>query len=288
MAQRDEVVGAALERCTQTLRQFGLENAALEARLLLEHVTGQSRASMLAHPEAMLEPSAAHALALLVDRRTAGEPIAYLLRKREFFGLQYFVDPRVLVPRPETEVVVSEALEIASDRSTDIHIVDVGTGSGAIALALATHLPHARVTAVDVSRDALEVAALNALRLGVADRVELIQGDVISWLAKPVDLIVANLPYIPADSMVKLFPEVRDYEPHLALDGGLGGIELNNRLLQEIPTKLVPGGHLLMECEPHQMEALNVVTRTLMPGSEIDFVVDGFGHARVFHVTMPA
>lgn len=288
MTQGEQDVGAALERCTQTLRKYGLEQAPLEARMLLEHVTGQSRSWMLAHPDAAIEQSAAQELGRLIDRRTDGEPMAYLLRRREFYGLNFYVDPRVLVPRPETEIIVTEALKVAADHLTPIHIVDVGTGSGAIALALATHLPRARVTAVDISRDALDVAALNALRLGVADRVELVQGDVLSWLAQPVDLIVANLPYIPTDSMVKLFPEVRDYEPHLALDGGSGGIELNNRLLHEISRLLMPGGHLLMECEPHQMESLNVLTRTLMPGAEIDFLLDGFGHARVFQVTVPA
>jgi len=254
--------------------------------MLIEHVTGQSRAWVLAHPEALLDSAADEQLQGLVARRAGGEPIAYILGKREFYGLELYVDHRVLIPRPETEIVIDQIVQLVKEWRPSAHIVDVGTGSGAIALALAANLPGARITAVDCSREALEVASPNAERLDLTNRVELIQGDVVSWLGSRVDVIVANLPYIPSESIRLLVPEVRDFEPRLALDGGMGGVDLNLRLLEELPRLLTPGGHAFLECEPHQIEALRMAASRLIPGVEIDFLLDGNHHARFLHFTM--
>jgi release factor glutamine methyltransferase len=254
--------------------------------MLVEHVIGQPRAWVLAHPEAFLDSAADELLQRLVARRAGGEPIAYILGKREFYGLELYVDHRVLIPRPETEIVIDEVVQLVREWRPTAHIVDVGTGSGAIALALAANLPSARITAVDSSREALEVAYPNAERLGLAQRIELIQGDILSWLGSHVDVIVANLPYIPSESIRLLVPEVRDFEPRLALDGGMGGVDLNLRLLEELPRLLLPGGQAFLECEPHQIEALRMAASRLMPNLEIDFLLDGNHHARFLHLTV--
>jgi release factor glutamine methyltransferase len=281
-------VGRAVERSVRSFRGTDVTEPLLEAQMLVEHATGQSRSWVISHPEAPLDPSTDREIQELVDRRASGEPMAYIVRKRDFYGLAIHVDSRVLIPRPETEIVVEEVLPLVRDHPGPVHIVDVGTGSGAIVLALAANLRSARLTAVDCSRDALDVAALNARTLGFAERIEFVQGDIISWLLKRVDIIVANLPYIPEDSIRRLRPEIRDFEPRIALDGGLGGIEPNRRLLQQLQHLLLPGGHAFLECEPYQIEALRMAASASLPGSDIDFVIDGFGDARFLHVIMPS
>jgi release factor glutamine methyltransferase len=280
-------IGRAIERSVLRFRGTEVTDPQLEARMLVEHVLGQPRAWVLAHPEALVDSSADEHLQRLVARRAGGEPIAYIVRKREFFGLDLYVDSRVLIPRPETEVLIDETLQLVRDSRPSAHILDVGTGSGAIALALATNLPSARITAVDCSREALEVASINVERFGLADRIELIQGDIVSWLGSPVDIIVANLPYIPSESIRLLVPEVRDFEPRLALDGGTGGVILNLRLIEELPRLLVPDGHVFLECEPHQIEALRMAASRSVPDVEIDFLLDGNHHARFLHLIRP-
>jgi release factor glutamine methyltransferase len=273
-------IGRAIERSVRRFRGTDVREPLLEARMLVEHVIGQSRAWVLAHPEVTLDDEMDQALERLVARRASGEPIAYIMRKREFYGLELYVDPRVLIPRPETEVVIDEIVQLVRERPDSTHIVDIGTGSGAIALALAANLPSARISAVDYSREALEVAAHNAAKLGLEGRVDFIQGDVVSWLRPPVDVIVANLPYIPSESLRLLMPEVRDFEPLLALDGGTGGVMLNLRLLEDLPRLLGPGGRAFLECEPHQIEPLRMAAGRLMPDVEVDFLLDGNHHAR--------
>src|SRR5215203_1418396 len=185
-----EVIASGFRRSAERLRLAGVTDSALEARLLVEHVIDRDRAWVLAHPEVALSADQEGRLANLVDRRLRGEPIPYLLSRREFYGMDFYVDSRVLIPRPETEVLVDEILQVTVATSAGIRIIDVGTGSGAIALALAAHLPEARITGVDCSADALEVAKLNAYRLGVIDRVTLIQGNLLSWMREPVDIVV--------------------------------------------------------------------------------------------------
>jgi release factor glutamine methyltransferase len=277
-------IGRAIERSVRRFRGTDVREPLLEARMLVEHVVGQSRAWVLAHPEVTLDDEMDQALERLVARRASGEPIAYIMGKREFYGLELYVDPRVLIPRPETEVVIDEIVQLARARPDSAHIVDIGTGSGAIALALAANLPSARISAVDYSREALEVAARNAAKLGLEGRVNFIQGDVVSWLRPPVDVIVANLPYIPSESLRLLMPEVRDFEPLLALDGGTGGVMLNLRLLEDLPRLLGPGGRAFLECEPHQIEPLRMAAGRLMPDVEVDFLLDGNHHARFLHL----
>ncbi|HFD39187.1 MAG TPA: peptide chain release factor N(5)-glutamine methyltransferase, partial [Anaerolineae bacterium] len=184
-----------LDRAATRLRDHGVESPRFDAELLLAHLLGTNRAAILAHPDRSLSPELDARFRNLVARRADREPLAYLLGHREFYGLDFLVDPRVLIPRPETEHLVEEALRLASRLPPSLRIADVGTGSGAIAVALAVHLPQALVYALDASAEALAVAAANAQRHGVAGRIRCLAGDLLTPLPEAVDLIVANLPY---------------------------------------------------------------------------------------------
>jgi release factor glutamine methyltransferase len=253
----------------------------------MEYVLNQTRSWVLAHPESLIDSDRDRQLAALVERRSRGEPMAYILGRREFYGLNFYVDSRVLIPRPETEVLIDVALRVIGDPSADVHIADVGTGSGAIALALATQLPVARLTAVDTSSDALEVARINAYRLELADRVTFLEADLLSWTREPVDMVVANLPYIPAKDLPGLPPEVREHEPASALNGGAGGLAPNLELIAQLPDRLKPGGHAFLECEPFQIADLTDAAHRSIPSAHATAVRDGYGHERFIHLTMP-
>jgi len=208
------------------------------------------------------------ALDALLARRVSREPLPYILGTREFFGLYFAVDPRVLIPRPETELLVERALGLASRVSSSsgaLCIADIGTGSGCIAIALAVHLPHACLYATDVSADALAVAQRNAATHGVASRIRFLWGDLLSPLPQPVHLIVANLPYIAAQEWETLPPEVGRFEPRGALDGGPDGLDLVRWLLRQAPAYLLPGGALLLEIGASQGEAVTKLARAAFP-----------------------
>lgn len=274
----------ALGQITAALRSAGIPNATLESLVLLEHVLGQPRTWLMAHGEVLLDAQQRERLDRLVERRRLGEPLAYLVQRREFFGLDLYVDRRVLIPRPETELLVERAITMVRKRGGEPTIVDVGTGSGAIALALARHLPGARIVAVDRSSSALEVARLNAMRLGLGTAVQFVQGDLLSWLRQPVDVIVANLPYIPADRLSTLPADVRDFEPPIALNGGVHGLELMQKLIGQSADRLADEGVLLLECDPEQLAPLTDATSRALPGCRSRSIRDGFGHQRVLEV----
>lgn len=220
-----ERAGAALEAAADALAAAGIATPRLDAELLVRHAAGLTREELMARPETPLDPPATRELAAAVRRRVAREPVAYITGSRGFRRIEVAVDGRVLIPRPETELLVEVALELRP-RS----VLDVGTGSGAIALAIADELPDCRVLATDVSAGALEVAAANAEALGLAGRVELASG---SLPADPgaFDLLVANLPYVTEDEYGGLEPEITRYEPSGALVAGPGGLEVIESLL---------------------------------------------------------
>ena len=194
------------------------------------------------------------------------EPLAYVLGSREFYGLDFRVTPAVMVPRPETETLVEEALAWARARSAPITVADVGTGSGCIVVSLAVHLPDARFLATDVSPAALAVAEENARRHGVAGRVRLLPGHLLEPLPGPVDLVVANLPYIPRGRIDSLQPEVRDHEPREALDGGPDGTDLLRPLLRQAGAYLRPGAALMLEIDEEQGATMAQAARGLPCG----------------------
>jgi release factor glutamine methyltransferase len=215
----------ALAAATDALAAAGVETPRLDAELLLSEATGRDRASLAAEPEAGIEPPAARIFGGMVRRRVRREPVAYILGRRAFRSIELAVDPRVLIPRPETELLVEVALELRPRNA-----LDVGTGSGAVALAVADELPDVRVTATDLSEAALEVARANAARLGLADRVRLLPGSIPE--GPRFGLVLANLPYVREDEWEGLAPEITRYEPRDALVAGPTGLEAISALLE--------------------------------------------------------
>ena len=235
---------------TRLVVQPGLrENARRDAQQLVEIATGLTRVHMLAAPERYLNDAEAARLEQLIEQRLRFLPIQYLRGSQEFYGRNFTVTPDVLIPRPETELIVDEVLRRTPDRGTPLRIADVGTGSGILAITLILELPHANVTALDISREALGVARQNAQALAAdSARLCFLHSDLLSAVpGEQFDLIVSNPPYIPLRDAPELHPQVRDHEPHLALFGGPGGLDVIRRLLSEAWLALKPGGVLLME-----------------------------------------
>jgi release factor glutamine methyltransferase len=270
-ASAGEVLQAARVRLTST-SQYPRR----DAELILAHVLGCDQTALLTHPERLLSPVEADQFENLLKRRLASEPVQYLTGAQEFFGLLFEVTPDVLIPRPETEHLVEAVLE-RFDREASLRIVDVGTGSGAIAVALAHALPQSRVTALDLYPAALEVARRNAQRHGVIDRVTLRQSDLLAAAsAAEFDVVVSNPPYI-ADGE-KLEPQVANYEPRFALYAGPTGLEAYERLIPQACKVLKPRGWLIMEIGYGQRPALEAL---LGGWSEVSFVPDLQGIPRV-------
>jgi len=245
------------------------------------HVTGSSRARLLAHPERTLTSAQVARYGKLVDDRAAGYPLPYLTGEIEFYGLDIEVTPEVLIPRPETETLVDLALERRPNT-----VVDVGTGSGCIAVALAAHLPEAAVYGIDISPAALAVARRNAERYGLGERIRFLVGDLLDRRPGPVDLIVSNPPYVSADEWASLPPSVRDHEPRLALDGGPDGLEVVRRLISQSQGLLEPDGALLIEIGATQGDAAKEAAETFFPenGTSIRIHPDLAGHDRVLEI----
>jgi release factor glutamine methyltransferase len=244
--------------------------------VLLAHLLGWDQAALLTHPERLLSPTEAVQFESFVTRRAACEPMQYILGAQEFFGLLFEVSPAVLIPRPETEHLV-EAVLAHVGREANVHIVDVGTGSGAIAVALARALPRSQVTAVDISLAALEVARRNAERHGVLERLTLLQSDLLAVVdGVDFDLVVSNPPYV-ADGDV-LEPQVFQYEPHSALYAGPTGLEVYERLIPQACKVLKPHGWLILEIGFGQQVAIHAL---LDEWHAVEFVNDLQGIPRV-------
>ena len=278
-------VAAVLVDVERRLRVAGIGESRLEARILVERCLGLERAQLHARPERQLTPEGLCALEVLVARRASREPLAYVTGEREFFGLRLLVDRRALVPRPETELLVELALAVLAEStgggaSEAPRVADVGTGCGAVAVALAIHRPDAVVLGLDASAEALELAAANCRRCGVTDRVALVRGDLLDPLASSVDLIAANLPYVPTGQLRRLQPEVRR-EPRLALDGGADGLDLYGRLLARAPDYLRPGGALLFEIGAGQGKAAAALAGRAFPQWSLRVLGDLAGLDRI-------
>lgn len=222
----------------------GIDSPRLDAELLLAEMLGLDRVGLYLNFERPLHADELIVFRERVRRRAAREPLAYILGKTEFWSLPFKVTPAVLIPRPDTELLVEEALPRLTGAA---RVLDVGTGSGALAIALAHERPECRVTAIDLSPAALAVAAENACSNKVAERIDFEPGDLAALPAGPFDLIVANPPYIPSGELVTLMAEVRDFEPHLALDGGSDGFDAYRALVRQADAVLAPGGWMLVE-----------------------------------------
>jgi len=241
-------VGRLLTWTTDYLKRHGSESARLDAEVMLSHVLKWQRVQLYTHFEEQISQAARTAFRELVRDRALGTPVAYLVGRKEFYSLSFTVSPAVLIPRPESEFVVVEYLEVTRNQPTTL-AVDVGTGSGCLAIASAHHHQGSRFVAVDVSEPALAVARRNAAQVGVADRIEFRHGQYLEPVTGdgPFDVIISNPPYIPSESIEHLEPGVRDHEPRTALDGGPGGLEMVARLIRESVSLLKPGGHLILE-----------------------------------------
>jgi len=249
----------------------------LEAELLVVSVLGTTREHVLAHPEEEVGASAVQSLERLVERRLAGEALPYILGWWEFYGRRFRLAPSVLIPRPETELLVEQAISFLKGRATASG-VDVGTGCGCIAVTLAAEFPGLKMIAADISLPALQVAATNARLHGVQQRVRLVACDLTTPFGNGFDLVCANLPYIPRSRLAQL--EVARREPLLALDGGEDGLLLIRGLLTGLPRLLAPGGMALLEIDETQGEAAAVLAQRLAIG-EVEVRRDLAGRDRL-------
>ena len=265
----------ALRRARGILAENNVEDAPLECELLLRHALGISQTQLYLDFDNELSPEPGAAFWRLIERRLSGEPTAYITGHREFYGLDFYVDPRVLIPRPESELLVEEALSLAQNRSL-FTIADIGTGSGAIAISLALSLPEAKIYATDISAAALEVARLNCRRHGVIDRIHLLPGNMLEPVPEPIDLIVANLPYVKKSQLAGM-----KFEPWLALDGGADGTERIRQLCRQVDSKLRPGGFFLLEIGQGQRRAVTALLHDLFPGGKMEVMLDLSGIDRV-------
>jgi release factor glutamine methyltransferase len=254
-----------LEQSTTRIDSLS-DSAALDAQVLIAHIVRQPRSWVLAHPATLLTPSQESTLEEALTALADGTPLPYVVGHWEFYGLDFEVTPDVLIPRPETELLVEKALAWLERRPDARAAIDVGTGSGCIAISLASRVRSLKILATDISRQALKVAQRNAEKFSVADRIEFICCDLLPPKKQPYDLIVANLPYIPTKTMESL--PVYGREPTMALDGGSDGLDLVRKLISLAPGYLSPGGMMMLEIESSQgMAALSLAYDTFSHAS---------------------
>jgi release factor glutamine methyltransferase len=281
------ILREALQSATQTLCKARIADASVEAELLLGHVLGMSKTQLYTEPERNLSPMEAEHLSHLIRRRLDHEPAAYILGHSEFYGIDFCIDCHTFIPRPETEFLVEKTVEIArliSQAGEQITIADVGTGCGAIAVSLALALPQAKIYGTDVSASALQIAQLNCRRHAVEGRVQLLQGNLLEPLPQPVDMIVANLPYIKDCEFGGLTSEIRDYEPMIALAGGRDGLDKIQRMLEQIPGKLNYGAYCLLEIGQGQGAMVTSLIKNYFPQASIRLISDLGSIERVVEV----
>jgi release factor glutamine methyltransferase len=254
----------------------------LDARLLLEFVLEVNHSFLIAHADQQLTGAQWQQYHQLIERAQQKEPIPYLTNTAAFWGLDFYVNPAVLIPRPETEQLVELALDWAKGK-TGLSVVDVGTGSGCVAVTLAFHLPQAIIKAVDISDEALSVARKNAAK-HVPRRVQFYQGNLLEPLPTPVDLIVANLPYIAQHEWTLVDDAVKWYEPTIALEGGSSGLDLISEMLKQSKSRLRPHGAIFLEIGWQQGPALKQLARRCYPAADIAVVADYAGHDRIVSI----
>ena len=242
----------AFQQGAARLFAAGVDNAALDAEVLLRHVLELAQAALYLRLKNRLSSGDQEQFQKLLERRAAREPLAYITGNKEFWSLDFIVTPAVLIPRPETELLVDLALDCARELPSRqrIKILDIGTGSGAIAVSLAKHLPESEVWAVDISGASLRVAAANAKQHNVTERMRFVRGDLLDALDQvgaTFDLILSNPPYVRSAELAGLAPEIRDWEPRTALDGGVDGLDYSRRLIGAAPSHFNEGGRMLLE-----------------------------------------
>jgi release factor glutamine methyltransferase len=288
------ILRETLQSATKTLRRAGIADASAEAELLLGHVLGMSKTQLYTEPEKILTSAETEHLCHLVQRRLDHEPAAYILGHCEFYGIDFYIDYHTFIPRPETELLVEKAVELVqriSHGGEQITIADVGTGCGAIAISLALALPQAKIYATDISASALQVAEVNCRRHGVNSQVQLLRGNLLEPLPQPVGMIVANLPYIKDCEFRDLNPEIRDYEPTMALAGGEDGLDKVQQMLEQMPGKLSThrsgcSACFLLEIGHGQGEMVTSLVKSYFPQASIELISDLGGIERVVKVIL--
>jgi release factor glutamine methyltransferase len=251
--------GTLLQEMKKVLARAGVENPALDSRLLLCHVLGISHEDLIRDPEEPMAPQEEKEIRALCARRAEREPVSHLLGQREFYGFNFRVTGDVLDPRPDSETLIEVVREAFPDSQAPLSILDLGTGSGCLLLTLLALYPHAKGTGVDISRKALEIAAANAKALGVDKRTVLKEGDWLKGAKERVDVIISNPPYIPQGDIGALAPEVRLFEPHGALVGGTDGLDCYRAIIPAAEASLKPSGLLLFECGDGQAPVLEAM-----------------------------
>ncbi len=277
----------ALYKAESIIASQDIADARNEAELLLMHSLGIGRAELYTRLRELISPLEAEGFWYLVQHRCHHEPTAYILKQCQFYGIDFYIDSRALIPRPESELLVEGALEFIRQRfpsEIPSSIADVGTGSGAIAIVVALHLPKAEVYAIDVSAAALEVARMNCSKHGVERQVHLLLGDMLQPLPEPVDIILANLPYVKDSELPQLSPEIKNFEPIIALAGGRDGLEKVRQLLPQAKQKLLPGGLILLEIGQGQGPVATALVKDYFPTAKIDLIPDLAGIERVVRV----
>jgi release factor glutamine methyltransferase len=278
-------IAEAIQKAAMRLSAHKIENARLDAEVLLGHALGRDRAWLLIHMQDQLDDPGQRVYENYIDRRAVREPLQYITGFQEFWGLPFIVTPAVLIPRPETELVVESAIRTGKTAATPV-IVDLCTGSGCIAVSLAREHPQARIFATDRSGAALDIARRNARQNGVADRIRFLEGDLFEPLSETdligrVDIIAANPPYIRRDELPTLQPEVRDFEPTMALIAGPDGTEIAERIINTAPNYLRSGGSLVLEMGMGQTDALRKIVAATGAYTEPEVLKDLAGIERV-------
>jgi release factor glutamine methyltransferase len=278
-------LGWLLSAVRQRLERRGVPHASLEAEIMARHVLGMDRAELHARPEHPVSPEDTASIESLADRRAAGEPTAYLTGHRWFYGLDFLVTSGVLIPRPETELLVETAAAVVTERNYHT-AADIGTGSGVIAVCLAHLAPNLNVIATDISEAALDIARRNSEFHGVADRITFRLGDLLEPLAEPVDILCANLPYVKTNDIPKSGPLW--HEPRTALDGGADGLDVFRRFAPIVAACLRPGGCLVLEIGAGQSKAVLALLEKHLPGGKFKVHRDLAGHERVIEFRLTA
>jgi release factor glutamine methyltransferase len=275
-------VKAQLAKARATLTTAGIPLPWLDAEILLAHVIQSSRERLHSHPDRQLTLAQRARLRRLTRRRAARVPVPYLVGEREFYGHRFRVTPAVLIPRPSSELLVELAIDWLKVHPNAQRVIDLGTGSGAVAISVAKAVPRVRIEARDISAPALRVAADNIARHRLRRRITTVKGDVLAG-AKPADVILANLPYIP-DALRRVRPKELNYEPALALDGGKDGLNLIRLGLAQAPAAVKPGGLLLFECDPAQTRRIVRLAQAQWPSAEVSVHRDLAGLNRVVRI----
>ncbi len=245
---------SALKYGTSKLLEAGVENPSLDAAVLLEYVSGYSKVELIIHSKSNMSAALFQLYDDVLSRREKKEPVAYITGEKEFWSLTLKTHPNVLIPRPDTETLVAAVVGLVADKSEEFEFVDVGCGTGAISLSILKEFPNAQCTAVDINPDARALTLENAKSLGLENRLTISDKPWLDGIEEPVDMILSNPPYITVQEMAELMPDVKDYEPHLALEAGEDGLDAYRALVPQLESKLKAGGVVLFEIGMKQAE----------------------------------